>query len=153
MTQRNCLSGCCVWLATSRPNRSPRASAGQRSTLARGMSTARLLDLMSRPTGCSRGRSHLERGGTYTLLVNPAFGVATTLSMTLNPAPDLVADGAAATITSAAPSYGTWLTFAGTAGQNLALELTGLSFTGAANGYVTLNVNKPDGTQWPQGLN
>src|SRR4051812_38293653 len=86
MTQRNCLSGCCVWLATSRPNRSPRASAGQRSTLARGMSTARLLDLMSRPTGCSRGRSHLERGGPHRPFLSPTQPTESSMKRTLNSA-------------------------------------------------------------------
>ena len=89
--------------------------------------------------------------GTYTLIVGPSYGAATTMSVALNPVSDLQVDGPAVNITSAATGYGTSLTFTGTAGQNLALMLNGLAFSGGASGTVSLNIVRPDGTNWSQG--
>ena len=87
----------------------------------------------------------LPSTGTYSVVATPAYGVVTTMSLTWNPASELVIDGAAVNVTSAAPGYGTSVSVNATAGQNLGLGLSGLAFTGAAPGYVSLSVNRPDG--------
>jgi len=91
----------------------------------------------------------LPSTGTYSVVATPAYGAVATLSVTLNPASELVIDGAAVNITSQAAGYGTSVSFNATAGQNLGLGLTGLAFSGGAAGYINLYVNKPDGTQLP----
>ena len=87
----------------------------------------------------------LTMTGTYTVVLAPSS--PTPLSMQLKLVPEMTVDGAALNITSVAAGYGAFASFSGTAGQNLALELTGLTFSGGAGGGVFLVVNGPDGSQ------
>jgi len=89
----------------------------------------------------------LPSTGSYVVLVTPAYGAVTTLSITLNPASELVIDGASVNVTSPATAYGTSVSFNAVAGQNLGLGVTGLAFNGGVSGIAFLSISKPDGTQ------
>ncbi len=88
--------------------------------------------------------------GTYTVLAIPGYGAMTTMTIALNPTPDLVVDGAAVNISSSEYGFGTSLTFNGVAGQNLGLSLSGVAITGG--GHLQVSVIGPDGAQLPQAV-
>ena len=91
---------------------------------------------------------NLPVSGIYTILIAPAGSGTATMTVTLKQdvAGTLAIGGAAAT-----PALGIGqnarYTFTGTAGQNLGLGISGLSF-GAPSTYLLVTIYKPDGTTW-----
>ncbi|WP_431100493.1 IPT/TIG domain-containing protein [Roseateles noduli] len=83
--------------------------------------------------------------GNYTLFVDPSYGSALTGALLLGNTPvvPLPVDGAPAAL---GGTKGLYASFTGSAGQNLGLGLTNLTFSGGANSYVSLYVYKPDGS-------
>jgi YD repeat-containing protein len=87
--------------------------------------------------------------GTYTILIDPQETTFGTETLLLNDVPaDVTASitpgGAAVTITTPTPGQNAVLTFNGTAGQRVSLQLSNSTFTGCYAVYNT--IKKPDGT-------
>ncbi|WP_431264072.1 pre-peptidase C-terminal domain-containing protein [Roseateles chitinivorans] len=83
----------------------------------------------------------LPVSGSYTVFVDPMDGAATQLSMTLDPASDLAADGAPLSLPAMASGAAKIFVFRATAGQNLGLALSGLT----GDYYVSMAVQGPSG--------
>jgi YD repeat-containing protein len=90
---------------------------------------------------------------TYYVYVFPWFNATGTMTVTLNPAMDVVVDGPSINVSGSAPSYSKRLTFTGTAGQRVSTALTGLGYNPASGGATFVGVYKPDGTQLPAWTN
>lgn len=91
----------------------------------------------------------LTAGGYYTLLVDPQGTTTGSQTVVLNDVPPDVtgsinAGGSPVTITTTIPGQNAVLTFSGTAGQRVSLQLSDSTFTGC---YAVNNaIRKPDGT-------
>ena len=85
----------------------------------------------------------LPATGNYTIFVDPAYGAEGAMQATFNPGAASVAVDGAGVSTSTA--NGRYLTFAGAAGQNLDVGVSGLAFVGGGPGTVTLQVLQPTG--------
>ncbi|MEU4514514.1 VWD domain-containing protein [Nonomuraea wenchangensis] len=100
-------------------------------------------------TSCYFDTTVLPVNGTYQVIVDPAAVQTGSISAALNLVPpDVTAQisvgGEPATLTTTIPGQrGLW-TFTGTAGQRVSFDLTGSTFTYAADAAVT--VRNPDGT-------
>ena len=90
--------------------------------------------------------ANLPTTGNYTVIVAPAAGAVTTMSMTFNPTPELVVDGSAVGISTSAAGYGTSLSFNATAGQNLGVGISGVTFAGGDFAIAPVSVLQPDGS-------
>ncbi|WP_431264069.1 IPT/TIG domain-containing protein [Roseateles chitinivorans] len=89
----------------------------------------------------------LTAAGTYAVFFDA--GAAATLKVAAVTDQGFAVDAGRSTIKDIFPGQSASVPFTGTAGQNLGLSLSGLSFTGAgATAAVTLQVLKPDGTVW-----
>lgn len=83
--------------------------------------------------------------GVYTIVVDPGFATATLkLWLSTDVAGALTADGVATTFTTARAGQNARYTFAGTAGQDLRLVLSGDTFPGDTEVYVY----EPNGNLW-----
>ena len=88
--------------------------------------------------------------GTYSVLAVPAYGASATMQVTLaagiNPA--LTFNGSTTNFATTVPGQIAYYTFAGTAGQNLGLGLTGLVLTPSSQQTdAVVYVYQPNGTQ------
>jgi YD repeat-containing protein len=88
--------------------------------------------------------------GTYSVLIVPLNAATATAQVTLANAfsATLPVDGSTASYSSTVQGQNGYFIFAGTAGQNLGLGLTGLAFTPTSTSYLYMYVDKPDGTNW-----
>ncbi len=91
----------------------------------------------------------LPETGTYTILIDPNGTAVGSMTLQLyDVPPDLTGGisigGSAVTITTTAPGQNAILTFSGTAGQRVALQLSNSTFSGCIAVYDT--IKKPDGT-------
>jgi hypothetical protein len=83
--------------------------------------------------------------GTYKILINPGNNAASfNLLLTEDAAGALTANGAAQTFAPTRVGQAAAYTFSGTAGQNVNLQMAGVTFIG---NYTYLYVYRPDGTQ------
>jgi hypothetical protein len=90
----------------------------------------------------------LATSGTYAILLWPTlFAQRVSYQLALLPGAALTIDGAAQTVTNAVPGAGARLNFAGTAGDNLGLGVTGPASDPATAMSATVSVYKPDGSQ------
>jgi hypothetical protein len=87
--------------------------------------------------------------GTYTVFVNPAT-TSTSMTITLlnNPTVALETTGASANVSDVA-GEDAYLTFSGTAGQNLTFALSNLVLS---SGYASVTISEPNGSQWISNL-
>src|SRR4030095_14783510 len=74
------------------------------------------------------------------------YAAQATMTVALNPAGDVVADGAGLAVATTTPVLGHELSCAATAGQNLGLGITGVTHTPASGTPTYVYVYKPDGT-------
>ena len=84
--------------------------------------------------------------GTYTIVIDPNSTFTGSMNLTLHNVPadltgTLIPGGAPITITTTVPGQNATVTFTGTAGQRISLDLTNVSITSSA-----VTVRKPDGT-------
>jgi trimeric autotransporter adhesin len=86
--------------------------------------------------------------GTYQLLVAPQHGVTATMAVTVQTPTNIPINGTSQIISTTAADPVAYLSFSGTAGQNLGLGLTNLTLSAGNN--VTITAYKPDGTYWTQ---
>jgi hypothetical protein len=86
--------------------------------------------------------------GTYAALLWPtSFVQRASYQLTLLPGVSLAIDGAAQTVTNTVPGAGARLNFAGIAGDNLGLGVTGPASDPTPSINATVSVFKPDGSQ------
>ena len=85
---------------------------------------------------------------TYYVLIYPATPVTTVLQAAFyaGAAGSLPANGSVNNFGTSAPGQYAYLTFAGTAGQNIDLALTNLSLTPTAGGVMSIYIYEPNGT-------
>lgn len=95
----------------------------------------------------------LPATGTYSTYVIPWSGATGTMSVTLNPAADLGIDGSSLSVSNSAAGYPKRYFFDATAGQSLAVALTGLAYSPASGGSTAVAVYKPDGSLFLSGSN
>lgn len=93
----------------------------------------------------------LPATGTYNIFVNPQGSSTGSVTLTLYDVPadvtgSIVAGGAPATVTTTVPGQNGVLSFNGTAGQRITMNIGAVSMTGG-NGYLNVAINKPDGSQ------
>ena len=88
----------------------------------------------------------LPSTGTYTIFINPS-GTSGSVTLTLNAIQDATATltigGPAVTVTTTVPGQNARLTFSGTAGQRISLNVTAISSTLSCPSF---SIVKPDGT-------
>jgi hypothetical protein len=90
----------------------------------------------------------LATTGTYVILLSPtSFVQRVSYQLALLPGAALTIDGAAQTVTNVVPGAGARLNFAGTAGDNLGLGVTGPASDPTPAMNATVSVYKPDGSQ------
>ncbi len=82
--------------------------------------------------------------GTHTLVVAPTAAAQSAFRMALVGGVAMSADGAAADVAIANPGDGARLTFAGVAGENLGLGITGVALAPAAAATTVVSVFRPD---------
>jgi YD repeat-containing protein len=88
--------------------------------------------------------------GTYSVLIVPSYGASATLQVTLasQTGSALSLNGATANYATTVPGQNAYFTFSGTAGEDLGIALTGLTFTpSSGETYATVAVDEPNGTQ------
>jgi len=88
--------------------------------------------------------------GTYTVQVDPLNTSAGSVTLALYDVPadysnTITPGGSAVTVTTNTPGQNGTLTFSGTQNQLISLNITSVSVTG--NGWVTIVIKKPDGSQ------
>ncbi|GAA4734680.1 RHS repeat-associated core domain-containing protein [Phytohabitans rumicis] len=110
-------------------------------------------------TGCFFDTTALPADGTYTVVVDPAtkeIGAITlqVYAVPADPTPVLTPGGDPVAVTLTTPGQNAVLSFAGTAGQRIAVRLEGGAFGGSNN--VDAYLRRPDGTtlasKWPCGV-
>jgi hypothetical protein len=90
----------------------------------------------------------LPTTGTHAVVLWPtSFVTRMTYQLALLPGIALPIDGAAQTVANAVPGAGSRLNFAGTAGDNLGLGITGPESNPTPSMNATVSVYKPDGSQ------
>jgi hypothetical protein len=92
----------------------------------------------------------LPATGTYTIAIDPLGNVTGSMTLTLYTVPadgsgTIVAGGAAQTITIGTPGQNASLTFSGTLGQRISLDMTNETIGGLGTCTV-VTIKKPDGT-------
>jgi hypothetical protein len=87
--------------------------------------------------------------GTYSIVVAPPYAATGSAQLTIATptTTPLVADGTGVNLTSAVAGQIGYLSFSGTAGQNLNLGMTGLVLTPNSPTNLTVRVYRPDATQ------
>ena len=89
----------------------------------------------------------LPSSGTYTILINPSATSTGSITLTLNAVQNATASitigGTAVTMTTIVPGQNAQLTFSGTAGQRISLNVTAISSTLSCPSF---SIVKPDGT-------
>lgn len=93
----------------------------------------------------------LPATGTYNIFVNPQGSNTGSVTLTLYDVPadvtgNIVAGGPPVTVTTTVPGQNGVLSFNGTAGQRITVNIGGVNMTGG-NGYLNVAINKPDGSQ------
>lgn len=83
--------------------------------------------------------------GTYTVLVDAAYGIAFDARLTLDPGASLAIDGDMPFLSTAVNGETLRFTFQGTAGAMLELGLNGLAYNAASSSAMIVNVYRPDG--------
>jgi YD repeat-containing protein len=89
----------------------------------------------------------LPATGTYATYVIPWNSATGTMSVTLNPAANVEIDASALSVSNSAAGYQKRYFLNATAGQTLAVALTGLAYTPTSSSSTTVTVYKPDGAQ------
>lgn len=93
----------------------------------------------------------LPATGTYTLLVDPpgtgTGSISLTLSNSVTQTGTITAGGNPLTVTTITPGQDARITFAGTAGQKVSLQMSGNTMSGSGNIFL----HKPDGTRMTGG--
>jgi large repetitive protein len=87
--------------------------------------------------------------GTYSVLIAPYYGASATMQVTVAAgiAPTLTLNGTTANYATTQPGQYAYFYFAGTAGQDLSVALTGLTLTPSAQQtYATVYIYEPNGT-------
>jgi len=87
--------------------------------------------------------------GTYSVLIAPYYGASATMQVTVAAgiAPTLTLNGTTTNYATTQPGQYAYFYFAGTAGQDLSVALTGLTLTPSAQqAYATVYVYEPNGT-------
>jgi hypothetical protein len=103
-------------------------------------------------TGTSSATVNLPSlaAGTYSVLVVPSYGASATLQVTLasQTGSALSVNGSTANYATTVAGQNAYFTFSGTAGQDLGIALTGLTFTpSSGETYAMVVVDEPNGTQ------
>jgi large repetitive protein len=85
--------------------------------------------------------------GTYVVTLIPTAPATSTLQVTLEPQNggplSTTSSGSGSTFTTPAPGQNSYFTFTATAGQDLSLALTGISFTPSSVTYATVSITGP----------
>lgn len=89
----------------------------------------------------------LPATGAYDVWLHPWFGLTASMTATLDPEMDLAIDGSAVGMSTSVASYAKRMLFSGTAGQQVSVALTALSYSPGTTGSGTLRVYRPDGSQ------
>jgi YD repeat-containing protein len=84
--------------------------------------------------------------GTYTVTVESTAAATGSVQMLLSSGTPIATDGTSVSFSSGGGGEKAYYTFAGTAGQNIGVGLTGLSLTPASPGNIYVTVYKPDGS-------
>jgi large repetitive protein len=87
--------------------------------------------------------------GTYSVMIAPSYGGSATMQVTVAAgiAPTLTLNGTTTNYATTQPGQNAYFYFAGTAGQNLSVALTGLTLTPSAQQpYALVYVYEPNGT-------
>jgi YD repeat-containing protein len=87
----------------------------------------------------------LPTSGVYGVVVVPQYAATGSMSLTLNPSMDLSIDGASLNVSTTIAGYQKRLLFSATAGQQIGLALTGLTYSPSSASGTTMTVYKPDG--------
>ncbi len=98
----------------------------------------------SAPAGFSK-LAPLPTSGTYTIVVDPLYGATATMQVTAKLGAALTLDGTPSAVATAAAGESALLTFAGTAGQNLGIGISGLTFAPTSVLHLVATVYRPDG--------
>lgn len=88
--------------------------------------------------------------GTYSVYIDPALGSSAAATFVLVPSASaaVAVDGAASNIsTSGLPGTYAYFTFQGAQGDNIGLGISSLTLTNAVQGFVSIYVYGPDGTE------
>jgi hypothetical protein len=153
-------------VATSTPGQNARLTfsggAGQRVSLQLSDSCCTAQVSLLRPDGTTLASittfgsggfldtTTLPSTGTYTILVDPLGSATGSMTLTLFDVPadvtgSIVAGGPTVRVTVSTPGQNARLTFTGTAGQRVSLELTNVTI-GSSVGGTKVSILKPDGS-------
>src|SRR5262249_5351863 len=88
--------------------------------------------------------------GTYTLSIDPFTSLTGSLTAVIyifnDQSGTITTDGSPLTVTISTPGQKAGLTFSGTSGNSISLDMTGVTLGNTTNGYASLKIIKPDGT-------
>jgi YD repeat-containing protein len=88
--------------------------------------------------------------GTYTLVIDPFSTNTGSLTATIylfnDQSGTIATDGTPATVTISTPGQNARMTFSGTAGNFISLDISGATYGSSVNGPASLKIIKPDGT-------
>ena len=99
------------------------------------------------PGGAYCELGSLAASGTYTVTVDPAFAAYGSAKLTLKQGATLLTDAAASSFTAVSASEAGRFRFSATAGQNLTVGITGLTYVGSSSSPTYLAIYRPDRTQ------
>jgi len=87
----------------------------------------------------------LPASGGYTAFAMPSYSATGSMTATLNPAMDVAIDGSPLVVSNSTAGYDRRVLFSGTAGQQIGLGLTGLSYTPSSAAGTSVIVYAPNG--------
>jgi len=87
----------------------------------------------------------LPATGGYSVTAVPSYGATASMTLTLNPAMDLAIDGTSLAISTSTAGYQKRVMFSATAGQQIGLALTGLTYTPSSGSSTTMYLYNPSG--------
>lgn len=97
--------------------------------------------------GMTLSVSNLTQTGTYGLTITPKYQSTGSMTITVNPPMDFAIDAATLAVSTSVPGYQKRVTFSATAGQQIGLALTGLTYSPSSSSGTNLAIYKPDGNQ------
>jgi YD repeat-containing protein len=87
--------------------------------------------------------------GNYAALIYPLTPATATMQVGLySGATGLIPNNSSASYSTSAPGQDVYMTFSGTAGENMDLAITNMSLTPTVGGSMTIAIYKPDGTSF-----
>lgn len=95
--------------------------------------------------GATLNVASLPANGGYSAIVMTKHGATASMTLTLNPGMDLAIDGTPLAVSTSTAGHDKRVLFSGTAGQQIGVGFTGLSYTPSSGAGTTVTIYAPNG--------